>query len=116
MKIRKNSRIAWGVTLITFGVMLYLRLYRAFLWQAKFINILLDFRNYPIYAGIIFLIFNKNKNPGMALLVVGILLRLSYEIDWVKNKTALLIWGALMVIIGILLIVQVHRNDANKDK
>ena len=115
MKIRKNSRIAWGVTLITFGVLLFLRLYREFLEDVKFFNILLDFRNYPIYAGVIFLIFSKNKRSGLALLLVGTLLRLSYEIHYVQNITTE-IWGALMIITGILLIVQVHRNDANKDK
>ncbi len=114
MKIRKNSRIAWGITLITFGVFLFLRLYQEYFWDSKFLSIMLDFRNYPIYTGIIFLIFNKNKNPGMALLVVGILLRLSYEIHYVRNITTE-IWAVLMILVGILLIVRVYKNDAKKD-
>jgi len=49
------------------------------------------------------------------LLFVGILLRLSYEIRLLQNITTE-IWGAMMIIVGILLIVQVYRNDAKKDK
>jgi hypothetical protein len=112
MKIKKNGRIAWGVTLVVFGILLFLRAYRKYLALP---DVFLDFRNYPIYAGIIFMIFNKNKNPGLVLLLVGTLLRLSYEIHWIKNATTE-IWGALMIVAGILMIVQVYRNDANKNK
>jgi len=114
MKIRKNSRIAWGVSLITFGIFLFLRLYQEYLLPSKFMGIMLDFRNYPIWAGVIFLIFSKNKRSGLALLLVGTLLRLSYEIHYVQNITTE-IWAALMIIIGILLIVQVYRSDADQD-
>ena len=75
---------------------------------------MLDFRNYPIWTGVIFLIFSKNKRSGLALLLVGTLLRLSYEIHYVQNITTE-IWAALMIIIGILLIVQVYRSNANEN-
>ena len=63
---------------------------------------------------VIFLIFNKNKRSGLALLTTGILLRLSYEINYVQNITTE-IWGALMIIAGILLVVQVYRSNADEN-
>lgn len=113
MKIKKNGRIAWGVTLIVFGVLFLVKILLPNLPDALE-KVLFDFRNYPIYAGIIFLIFNKNKNPGIVLISIGILLRISYLVYWFRNAGDI-IWPVLMIIAGILLILRVYRNDVKKD-
>ena len=70
----KDNRLAWGISLLLFGVMFLLRQLRLF--SPEIADVLFDFKNFPLIIGVIFLIWHKNKSIGMILLVVGLLLRL----------------------------------------
>ncbi|MDR0872402.1 MAG: hypothetical protein LBN27_02895 [Prevotellaceae bacterium] len=115
-KIKKSSRMAWGVTLIVFGVLYYCNM---FIDLPKYV---FDFRNYPILAGIIFLIFNQYKSPGFVMIIVGILMRFSYEMDFTRRHydwTSSLwdyVWPPLLIIIGALMIWKIYRNDEARKK
>ncbi|GHT32732.1 hypothetical protein FACS189434_05260 [Bacteroidia bacterium] len=81
-----------------------------------------DFRNYPILAGIIFLIFNQYKSPGFVMIIVGVLMRFSYEMDFTRRHydwTSSLwdyVWPPLLIIIGALMIWKIYRNDEARKK
>ena len=111
IKIKKNSRTAWGVTLVAFGILYYCKMF------IDLPSYIFDFRTYPIYAGIIFLIFNQQKSPGMVMIIVGILMRFSYEMDYTRkhyNWASSLwdyVWTPLLIIVGALLIWRVYRNE-----
>ena len=103
--------MAWGVTLVAFGILYYCNMF------ISLPEYLLNFRSYPIYAGIIFLIFNQYKSPGMVMIIVGILMRFSYEMnytrkhyDWASSLWDY-VWPPLLIIVGALLIWKVYRNE-----
>ena len=105
IKIKKNSRMAWGVTLVLFGI-----LYLCAVLQVGLPSYIYEPRSYPLYAGIIFLIFNKYKSPGIVMIIVGLLLRFSYELHFLRNFWDY-VWPPLMIIVGALLIWKVYRNE-----
>ena len=61
MVSKKDSRMAWGVTLLFFGCLFLLRQIHIFPDQLE--QYIFDFKNYPLFMGVIFLIFNSNKTP-----------------------------------------------------
>jgi hypothetical protein len=118
LKIKKSSRMAWGVTLVVFGILYYCEMFIPSLPSYIF-----DFRSYPIFAGIIFLIFNQHKSPGFVMIAVGILMRFSYEMDYTRRHYEWAsslwdyVWPPLLIIIGGLMIWKIYRNeDARKKK
>lgn len=109
MEFKKSNRLSWGVTLIVFGILFLIK--RIFPLPESVVDIVFDFRNYPIYAGIVFLIFSKYKNTGIVLISIGLLLRLSQIIYLFRNISDI-IWPLLLIAIGVLLIVRF--NNSNK--
>ena len=53
--------------------------------------------------GIIFLIFNSNKTPGIVLIVVGLLFRLSDIIQFTRHISDF-VWPVLLIIAGGILV------------
>ncbi len=102
MAAQKDNRLAWGVSLLVFGIIFLIK-------QLKFIpeevaNILFDFRNYPLILGVIFLLIHKNKNIGIVLLVVGVLFRLSDIINYTRHISDF-IWPLLLIIAGAIVLL-----------
>ncbi len=97
----KDNRLAWGISLLLFGVMFLLRQLRLF--SPEIADVLFDFKNFPLIIGVIFLIWHKNKSIGMILLVVGLLLRLQEIIHWTQNLSEF-VWPLLLIAAGIILL------------
>ena len=103
----KDSRLAWGITLLLFGVMFLIR--QLGIIPVEISDIVFDWKNFPLIIGVIFLIFHKNKSIGMVLIVVGILLRLQEIIHWTKDISEY-VWPVLLIVAGIILVFGVKRG------
>ena len=101
MNIQKDNRLAWGITLLLFGVMFMLRQLQILPHEVS--ELIFDFKNYPLVIGIIFLFTHKNKTIGLVLITVGLLFRLSDIIRLTQNISDY-IWPALLIIAGAILV------------
>ena len=97
----KDNRLAWGISLLLFGVMFLLR--QLGIFSPEIADVLFDFKNFPLIIGVIFLIWHKNKSIGMILIVVGLLLRLQEIIHWTQNLSEF-VWPLLHIAAGIILL------------
>ena len=103
----KDNRLAWGISLLLFGVMFLLR--QLGIFSPEIADVLFDFKNFPLIIGVIFLIWHKNKSIGMILIVVGLLLRLQEIIHWTQNLSEFL-WPLLLIAAGIILLFGVKKG------
>jgi hypothetical protein len=100
MATQKDNRLAWGITLLVFGIIFLLK-------QLNFMpeplsTIIFDYKNYPLIMGLIFLLTHKNKSIGLVLIIVGVLFRLSDIIRWTQNISDY-IWPVLLILAGVIL-------------
>lgn len=103
----KDNRMAWGVSLLVFGIMFLIN--QLNLLPPAVSDFIFDIKNYLFILGIIFLIYHKNKNIGIVLLVVGVLFRLNNIIDWTKNISNY-IWPVLLIVAGGILIFGISKG------
>ena len=103
----KDNRLAWGISLLLFGVMFLLR--QLGIFSPEIADVLFDFKNFPLIIGVIFLIWHKNKSIGMILIVVGVLLRLQEIIHWTQNLSEF-VWPLLLIAAGIILLFGVKKG------
>ena len=103
----KDNRLAWGISLLLFGVMFLLR--QLGIFSPEIADVLFDFKNFPLIIGVIFLIWHKNKSIGMILIVVGLLLRLQEIIHWTQNLSEF-VWPMLLIAAGIILLFGVKKG------
>jgi len=101
MVVKKDSRLAWGVTLLFFGILFLIK--QLHLLPDSFEFYVFNFQNYPLFMGVIFLLFNSNKTTGIVLIVVGLLFRLSDIIQFTRHLSDF-IWPVLLVIAGAILV------------
>ena len=73
--MQKDSRLAWGLSLLTFGVLFLVR--QLNIIPEPFNEIIFNFKNYPLILGVIFLVTYKNKTPGLVLVAVALIFRIS---------------------------------------
>lgn len=100
MATQKDNRLAWGITLLVFGIIFLLK-------QLNFMpeplsTLIFDYKNYPLIMGLIFLLTHKNKSIGLVLIIVGVLFRLSDIIRWTQNISDY-IWPVLLILAGVIL-------------
>ena len=107
MVSKKDSRMAWGVTLLFFGCLFLLRQIHIFPDQLE--QYIFDFKNYPLFMGVIFLIFNSNKSAGIVLIVVGLFFRLGDIIQLTRHISDF-IWPILLIIAGGVIIFSLKRG------
>ena len=103
----KDNRLAWGISLLLFGVMFLLR--QLGIFSPEIADVLFDFKNFPLIIGVIFLIWHKNKSIGMILIVLGLLLRLQEIIHWTQNLSEF-VWPLLLIAAGIILLFGVKKG------
>ena len=103
----KDNRLAWGISLLLFGVMFLLR--QLGIFSPEIADVLFDFKNFPLIIGVRFLIWHKNKSIGMILIVVGLLLRLQEIIHWTQNLSEF-VWPLLLIAAGIILLFGVKKG------
>ncbi|NDV46963.1 hypothetical protein D0T49_07875 [Paludibacter sp. 221] len=105
--MKKDSRLAWGVTLLLFGILFLLK--QLGIVPANVAGVLYDVRNYPIFIGVIFLICYRNKSVGWILLLVGVLLRIS-DIIKLTSQWSNFIWPVLLIVAGVILVFGVKKG------
>lgn len=101
VSVKKDNRLAWGVTLLVFGCLFLVRQLHVF--PPEIASHVFDFKNYPLIMGLIFLLTHSNKNIGIVLLVVGMLFRLSDIIHFTRNISDY-IWPVLLIFAGAILV------------
>ncbi|WP_041620160.1 LiaF transmembrane domain-containing protein [Paludibacter propionicigenes] len=101
MSIKKDNRLAWGVSLLVFGCLFLFKQIQII--PAEFESYIFDFKNYPLILGVIFLLCHSNKNIGIVLLVVGLLFRLSDIIHYTKHISDF-IWPVLLILAGAIMV------------
>lgn len=107
MSSKKDNRLAWGVSLLTFGCLFLFRELNILPYSiAKY---LFDPKAYLLIIGVIFLIFHSNKSIGWVLIIVGLLLQMTFIISLLSNFSDY-IWPALLIIAGIILVFGVKKG------
>jgi hypothetical protein len=101
MTLQKDNRLAWGITLLVFGILFLIN--QLSILPDNISSMIFDFKNYPVIMGVIFLLTYKNKNIGLVLIIVGLLFRISDIIRWTRHVSDL-IWPVLLIIAGVILI------------
>lgn len=107
MASKKDNRLAWGVTLLVFGILFLVR--QLHILPPDISTFAFNIKNYPFIIGIIFIIFHANREIGIVLLVLGLIYRLSDIIRWTQNISDY-IWPAVLIIAGILLIYGLKKG------
>lgn len=101
MNIQKDNRLAWGITLLLFGLLFMLR--QLNILPPDISEMVFDFKNYPLIIGIVFFFTHKNKTIGLVLITVGLLFRLSDIIRLTQNISDF-IWPSLLIIAGAIMV------------
>jgi len=105
--MQKDSRLAWGISFLTFGVLFLIRQLNILPYELA--DMLFNFKNYPLILGIIFLLAHKNKTPGLVLIVVALIFRLS-DIIRLTEHVSDYIWPVLLIIAGAVMVIGVRKN------
>ena len=96
-----NTKVTFGIILIFFGFVFLIREIGLLPYNCELFNV----KNYPIYAGIIFLL-TKNFTIAIVLFVVGILLRLEQIIELTRSFSNYILPLLLIIACVILIIVK----------
>jgi hypothetical protein len=107
MAAKNDSRMAWGVTLLFFGCLFLIR--QIHILPDSIEPYIFDFKNYPLFMGIIFLLFNSNKTPGIVLIVVGLFFRLGDIIQLTRHISDF-IWPFLLILAGGIMIFGIRKG------
>jgi hypothetical protein len=107
MATKKDDRLAWGVTLLVFGLLFLIR--QLHLLPDNISVLIFDIRNYPLIMGAIFLLLHSNKSVGLVLVIVGLLFRLSDIIRCTKHLSDFIL-PSVLVLVGIILIFGVKKG------
>ncbi len=105
--MQKDSRLAWGISLLTFGVLFLIR--QLNILPVELADMLFNFKNYPLILGLIFLLAHKNKTPGLVLIVVAIIFRLS-DIIRLTEHISDFIWPVLLIVAGGIMVFGVLKS------
>jgi hypothetical protein len=112
MRARKSDsgdKLAYGLSFVFFGLLFLLDIL-GFFRLLHLQTAVMDWRNYFIYAGIIFLCAKKEKALGVVLLIVGLFLRFQIKINGYLPVYSVYFWPVLMIIIGAVLLIMVLRK------
>lgn len=99
--MQKDSRLAWGLSLLVFGVLFLVR--QLNIISPAIADLVFNFKNYPLILGIVFLIAYKNKTAGIVLIALSVLFRLS-EIIRLTQHVSDFIWPVLLILAGVVVI------------
>lgn len=104
---RNDNRIAWGTSLLVFGVLFLLKQLAVFPSAVE--DFIFDFRNLLLVFGLIFLIACKNKSIGLVIISVGLLFYLKEIIRWTKSLSEF-IWPILLIGAGAIILFSGRRK------
>lgn len=112
MKARSNKtgdKLAYGLSFIFFGLLFLLNALGVFkaLHVTQYV---MDWRNFFLYAGIIFVAAKKEKALGIVLILTGLVLRYGYFVqNWLPAYSAY-VWPVILIISGAILLIMVLKK------
>jgi energy-coupling factor transporter transmembrane protein EcfT len=95
-----SNKVTWGVILVFFGFLFFIK--KTGIIPVSW-NEIFNVQNFPVYAGIIFLI-GRNIKVAVALFVLALLLRFGQIIELTRGLSHYL-WPLLLIIAGLILIL-----------
>ncbi len=100
---RQSDKMAWGVTLLVFGALILLEKLgiTQMLPFAKFFQ---SAGTYFLAAGIVFLIYKREKTMGLVLSIIGVAIHSDIFFGWMHTYRNLFVPIALLVI-GLILVL-----------
>ena len=105
--MQKDSRLAWGLSLLVFGVLFFIRQLNIF--SPSYVDVIYNFKNYPLILGVIFLLAHKDKTPGIVLIAVSVLFRLS-DIIKLTQHVSDFVWPTLLIIAGVIMVFGMKKG------
>ena len=106
--VKQSDKTAWGVTLLVFGVIILLEKLGVSQFM-PFFNFLTSTGSYFLIAGVIFLIFKKEKTLGLVLTIVGVIIHSDFFFGWLKAYRAMMLPLALIAI-GLVLVLSTRNK------
>lgn len=100
---KQSDKLAWGVTLLAFGCLILLEKL-GITQMLPFARFLQSAGTYFLTAGIIFLIYKREKTMGLVLTVIGIIIHSDLFFGWMKVYQNLFVPIALLVV-GLILVL-----------
>ena len=101
MELTKESKQGWGITLILFGVLFFIK--QTGILPASVDYYVMDWHNYPFYAAVVFFAVKEFK-VAIILTVIGLLFHGAEIIKLTKNLSHYM-WPLLLVAAGVVLLV-----------
>lgn len=105
---KQSDKLAWGIILIVFGILISLNRIGI---QAD--NAVLAFINspgtYSLLAGIIFLIFKREKTLGIVFTVVGLIIHSDLFFGWMHSYRSYFV-PIVLVVIGVIMVLNARRG------
>lgn len=105
---RSSDKLAWGVVLIAFGILILVDRLNLFADSAV-ITFLHSPGTYFLLAGIIFLIFKPEKMLGIVLTAVGLIIHSDLFFGWMTSYRSYMI-PVILLIVGIIMVLNARRG------
>ncbi|MCD7971217.1 MAG: hypothetical protein LUG18_00895 [Candidatus Azobacteroides sp.] len=101
---KKDTKLATGLTMLVFGILFLLEKVGFFSLFPKAVHhIVMDWRNFFFYAGIIFLFTKNDKLIGCLLILLGLIFHFRSYINTLTGMGDFL-WPVLLIVTGTLFI------------
>lgn len=105
---KRSDKMAWGVTLLAFGFLILLDKL-GITGHLPFADFIQSAGTYFLVAGIIFLIYKKEKMLGLVFTVIGLIIHSDVFFGWMRDYRNLMLPVALLVI-GLVLVLSNRRR------
>lgn len=107
---QKDSRLALGLTLLVIGLLFLLDKMGFFsMFPSSVRDIIMDWRNFFFYAGIIFFFAKKDKMPGIILIILGIVFYFKSIFGYLKGLGDL-IGPIVLIAVGAVFVYLAMRR------
>lgn len=100
---KQSDKMAWGVTLLVFGGLILLDKL-GITQMLPFARFLQSAGTYFLAAGIIFLIYKREKTMGLVLSIIGVIIHSDIFFGWMRTYQNLFVPIALLVV-GFILVL-----------
>jgi hypothetical protein len=107
---QKDSRLALGLTLLVIGLLFLLDKIGFFsVFSSSVRDVVMDWRNFFFYAGVIFFFAKKDKTPGIILIILGIVFYFKSIFGYLKGLDDL-IGPVILIVLGIVFVYLALRR------
>ena len=105
---RQSDKMAWGVTFLVFGILILLE--KLGVTQAlPFADFLRSPGTFFIAAGVIFLMYKKEKTLGLIFTIIGLVINSDLFFGWMQTYRKLTLPLALLAV-GLILILSNRKK------